>query len=144
MLRRGSNIPKSMVSKNNAMIHRSLASEATPKSIDDIKKTALYDLHVELGGDMVSFAGYQLPVLYKGDNGGVMKEHLHCRTYGKSSLFDVSHMGQVRINISLNSNNFKINKLTKLKMKDPMAWQRPRKIFRKDSGRRYKGIKRKR
>jgi len=56
----------------------------------------LYDLHVELGGDMVSFAGYQLPVLYKGDNGGVMKEHLHCRTYGKSSLFDVSHMGQIR------------------------------------------------
>jgi hypothetical protein len=33
--------------------------------------------------------------LYKGENGGVMKEHLWCRADGKSSLFDVSHMGQV-------------------------------------------------
>jgi hypothetical protein len=60
-------------------------------------KTALNDLHKELGGDMVPFAGYELPVLYKGtDNGGVMKEHLWCRSDGKASLFDVSHMGQVR------------------------------------------------
>lgn len=44
---------------------------------------------------MVDFAGYELPVLYKGENGGVMKEHLWCRAEGKSSLFDVSHMGQV-------------------------------------------------
>jgi aminomethyltransferase len=58
--------------------------------------TALYDWHKEHGGDMVSFAGYSLPVLYKGDNGGVMKEHLWCRSEGKSALFDVSHMGQVR------------------------------------------------
>jgi aminomethyltransferase len=59
-------------------------------------KTSLNDLHKELGGDMVPFAGYELPVLYKGtDNGGVMKEHLWCRSEGKASLFDVSHMGQV-------------------------------------------------
>lgn len=45
---------------------------------------------------MVPFAGYALPVLYKGENGGVMKEHLHCRSEGKASLFDVSHMGQIR------------------------------------------------
>lgn len=45
---------------------------------------------------MVPFAGYELPVLYKGDNGGVMKEHLWCREEGKCSLFDVSHMGQIR------------------------------------------------
>ena len=45
---------------------------------------------------MVPFAGYELPVLYKGENGGVMKEHLWCRSEGKASLFDVSHMGQVR------------------------------------------------
>jgi aminomethyltransferase len=64
----------------------------------DLVKTSLYDLHKELGGDMVPFAGYELPVLYKGsgENGGVMKEHLWCRAEGKSSLFDVSHMGQVR------------------------------------------------
>lgn len=45
---------------------------------------------------MVPFAGYELPVLFKGDNGGVMKEHLWCRSEGKASLFDVSHMGQIR------------------------------------------------
>lgn len=64
---------------------------------EPLVKTALYDLHKELGGDMVPFAGYELPVLYKGaENGGVMKEHLWCRADGKSALFDVSHMGQVR------------------------------------------------
>ena len=42
---------------------------------------------------MVPFAGYELPVLYKGDKGGVMKEHLHCRSH--AGLFDVSHMGQI-------------------------------------------------
>jgi len=46
---------------------------------------------------MVPFAGYELPVLYKfGENSGVMKEHLWCRSPGKASLFDVSHMGQIR------------------------------------------------
>ena len=46
---------------------------------------------------MVPFTGYKLPVLYKGtDNGGVMKEHLWCRQDGNASLFDVSHMGQIR------------------------------------------------
>eukprot|EP00980_Cylindrotheca_fusiformis_P008088 scaffold1722_cov120-Cylindrotheca_fusiformis.AAC.18 len=63
---------------------------------ENLVKTALYDLHKELGGDMVPFAGYELPVLYKGENGGVMKEHLWCRGDGKSALFDVSHMGQIR------------------------------------------------
>ena len=62
---------------------------------ESLVKTALYDFHKELGGDMVPFAGYELPVLYKGDNGGVMKEHLWCREEGKCALFDVSHMGQV-------------------------------------------------
>lgn len=44
---------------------------------------------------MVPFAGYELPVLYKAENGGVMKEHLWCRDEGKAAMFDVSHMGQV-------------------------------------------------
>mmetsp|Transcript_20276 Transcript_20276/g.45990 ORF Transcript_20276/g.45990 Transcript_20276/m.45990 type:complete len:95 (-) Transcript_20276:1358-1642(-) len=66
-------------------------------SDEPLVKTALYDYHVEIGGDMVPFAGYELPVLYKGENGGVMKEHLWCREEGKASLFDVSHMGQVSL-----------------------------------------------
>jgi len=45
---------------------------------------------------MVPFAGYELPVLYKSENGGVMKEHLWCRADGKAAMFDVSHMGQIR------------------------------------------------
>lgn len=69
-------------------------------SSEPLVKTALYDMHVELGGDMVPFAGYELPVLYKGENGGVMKEHLWCREEGKASLFDVSHMGQVSLFLS--------------------------------------------
>lgn len=77
----------------SATVKRSFAAQA-PSSLG-LVKTALYDLHLELGGDMVPFAGYALPVLYKGENGGVMKEHLWCREQGKASLFDVSHMGQV-------------------------------------------------
>lgn len=61
---------------------RSFASD------ESLVKTALNDLHKELGGDMVPFAGYELPVLYKGENGGVMKEHLWCRADKKAALFD--------------------------------------------------------
>lgn len=55
-------------------------------------RTPLYDLHIELGARMVPFAGYDMPVQYPA---GVMAEHLHTRA--KAGLFDVSHMGQVRI-----------------------------------------------
>lgn len=54
--------------------------------------TPLYGLHLELGGRMVPFAGYAMPVQY-GD--GVLKEHLHTRA--QAGLFDVSHMGQIRL-----------------------------------------------
>ena len=56
----------------------------------DLEHTPLFDLHAELGGKMVPFAGYSMPVQYPL---GVMKEHLHCRA--QAGLFDVSHMGQV-------------------------------------------------
>jgi aminomethyltransferase len=56
----------------------------------DLKRTCLYDLHIELGAKMVPFAGYEMPVQYPL---GVMKEHLHTRA--AAGLFDVSHMGQV-------------------------------------------------
>jgi len=54
------------------------------------KKTPLYDLHVHLGGKMVPFAGYLLPVQYAS---GVIAEHNAVRT--RCGLFDVSHMGEV-------------------------------------------------
>lgn len=82
------------VPKQYNSCRRSFAAAAA--GTENLTKTALNDLHKELGGEMVPFAGYELPVLYKSDNGGVMKEHLWCRADGKASLFDVSHMGQVR------------------------------------------------
>ena len=56
----------------------------------ELLRLGLHDLHVELGGKMVPFAGYEMPVQYPA---GVMKEHLHTRA--AAGLFDVSHMGQV-------------------------------------------------
>src|SRR5882724_485880 len=56
---------------------------------DILRQTPLHDLHLELGGKMVPFAGYAMPVQYPA---GVLKEHLHTRE--KAGLFDVSHMGQ--------------------------------------------------
>lgn len=55
-----------------------------------LKRLGLHDLHIALGGKMVPFAGYEMPVQYAA---GVMKEHLHTRAH--AGLFDVSHMGQV-------------------------------------------------
>ncbi|MGL6208622.1 MAG: glycine cleavage system aminomethyltransferase GcvT [Paracoccaceae bacterium] len=56
----------------------------------ELLRLGLHDLHVRLGGKMVPFAGYEMPVQYPM---GVMKEHLHTRS--AAGLFDVSHMGQV-------------------------------------------------
>jgi len=61
-------------------------------AVSDLKRTDLYDLHLELGAKMVPFAGYEMPVQYPM---GVLKEHIHTRE--KAGLFDVSHMGQVII-----------------------------------------------
>lgn len=54
--------------------------------------TPLHALHVEQGAKMVPFAGYEMPVQYPL---GVKKEHLHTRD--AAGLFDVSHMGQLRL-----------------------------------------------
>ena len=56
-----------------------------------LHKTPLHALHVELGGKMVPFAGYDMPVQYPL---GIMGEHKQTRE--KAGLFDVSHMGQAR------------------------------------------------
>jgi aminomethyltransferase len=54
-----------------------------------LRRTPLHALHLELGGKMVPFAGYEMPVQY---SAGILKEHLHTRD--SCGLFDVSHMGQ--------------------------------------------------
>lgn len=58
----------------------------------DLLKTPLHALHIETGAKMVPFAGYDMPVQYEL---GVRKEHIHCREH--AGLFDVSHMGQLRL-----------------------------------------------
>lgn len=54
------------------------------------KQTPLHDAHVALGGKMVDFAGWSMPVQYKG---GILAEHAAVRE--GVGLFDVSHMGEV-------------------------------------------------
>ncbi|WP_434569618.1 glycine cleavage system aminomethyltransferase GcvT [Pseudomonas sp. Z3-8] len=61
-------------------------------STEQLMKTPLHALHLELGARMVPFAGYDMPVQYPL---GVMKEHQHTRD--QAGLFDVSHMGQIRL-----------------------------------------------
>lgn len=59
---------------------------------ENLKVTPLNALHKELGARMVPFAGYEMPVQYPA---GILTEHRHTRA--AAGLFDVSHMGQVRI-----------------------------------------------
>ncbi len=68
-----------------------MALEAQDKSAP-LALTPLRELHLELGGKMVPFAGYSMPVQFPA---GIVTEHQHCRS--RAALFDVSHMGQVHL-----------------------------------------------
>ncbi len=59
---------------------------------ETLLSTPLNALHIELGARMVPFAGYSMPVQYPA---GLMAEHHHTRK--AAGLFDVSHMGQLRL-----------------------------------------------
>lgn len=56
-----------------------------------MKRTPLYERHLALGGRMIDFGGWELPVQYQ----GIIKEHQQVRS--AAGLFDVSHMGEVRV-----------------------------------------------
>jgi len=56
-----------------------------------MKKTPLYDKHCELGGKIVDFHGWALPVQYS----GIIEEHKRVRS--AAGLFDVSHMGEITV-----------------------------------------------
>jgi aminomethyltransferase len=58
-----------------------------------VRRTALYDRHVELGAKLADFGGYEMPIEYPG--GGVLAEHEAVRT--RVGLFDVSHLGKVGV-----------------------------------------------
>ena len=57
--------------------------------MDELKKTPLYETHIALGGKMVDFGGWALPVQYS----SILEEHKAVRE--RAGLFDVSHMGEV-------------------------------------------------
>ena len=59
-------------------------------STETLKKTPLNEVHRTLGGKMVDFGGWDMPVQYKA---GVIEEHMATRT--RAGLFDVSHMGEI-------------------------------------------------
>jgi aminomethyltransferase len=56
----------------------------------ELKRTPLNSVHRAIGGRMVDFGGWDMPVQYPA---GVIEEHMRCRT--RSGLFDVSHMGEI-------------------------------------------------
>jgi len=61
--------------------------------VSELAKTPIFAEHVALGGRMVPFAGFEMPVQYKN---GALKEYTFVRE-GGAGLFDITHMGQVRI-----------------------------------------------
>src|SRR3954471_1443666 len=69
--------------------------ELTPRHATDslpplmLKRTPFHDFHVAAGARLVEFAGWEMPILYR----GIVEEHEQTRNSG--SLFDVSHMGRL-------------------------------------------------
>lgn len=60
--------------------------------MSELKRTQLYDVHVQSGATMVDFGGWEMPIQYPI---GIVSEHLYTRHF--CSLFDVSHMGRLII-----------------------------------------------
>ncbi len=56
-----------------------------------LKRTPIFDQHLELGGRMVEFGGWEMPLQYR----SIIEEHQAVRS--RAGLFDVSHMGEFRI-----------------------------------------------
>ena len=81
-----------------------------------LRRTPLHALQVALGGKMVPFAGYEMPVQFPA---GVLKEHLHTRA--SCGLFDVSHMGQIRLTAKSGRNEDAALALERLVPQDVMA-----------------------
>jgi aminomethyltransferase len=62
-----------------------------PRKDTPLRKTRFNELHKALGGKMIEFCGWEMPVEYS----GIIPEHMAVRT--KAGLFDVSHMGEVLV-----------------------------------------------
>ncbi|KAF4667065.1 hypothetical protein FOL47_003791 [Perkinsus chesapeaki] len=77
----------------NALSSGAVRMSSSMATAAALKKTALYDFHLAHGAKMVDFAGWAMPVQYK--DTGIITSCLHTRA--EASLFDVSHMGQLRV-----------------------------------------------
>ena len=69
-----------------------MSADLTPLAAAPLLSTPLQALHLELGGRLVPFAGYAMPLHYPT---GILAEHRWCRD--SAALFDVSHMGQLQL-----------------------------------------------
>ena len=69
-------------------------SQSTPLNAPalELKRTPLNAAHRQLGGRMVEFGGWEMPVQYEA---GTVAEHIRTRTH--AGLFDVSHMGEIDV-----------------------------------------------
>ena len=72
--------------------HGDYMSEAYWGLEQNLKTTPLYKIHNDNSAKLVNFAGYYLPIQYEN---GIIAEHNHTRN--SVSIFDVSHMGQIKI-----------------------------------------------
>ena len=81
-------IPCQSVAPKYLVCQRRKSSDDTSSSDGGLGRTALYDLHIENGGKMVPFGGYEMPVQYSDLSVG----ESHKWTREKASLFDVGHM----------------------------------------------------
>ena len=100
---------------------------ATAPESSEIRKTPLYQLHLELGARMVPFAGYAMPVQYPA---GIRAEHEHTRT--GAGLFDISHMGQIRI--EGNDIAARLENLVPADIKGLAPWQQRYSVFTNEAG----------
>ena len=90
MFRLSTRVVQRLAQKNTGVF--TLAARTMADDLASCKKTALFDAHVKANGKMVPFCGYALPVQYAD---ALSASHNHVRT--AAGLFDVSHMGQVKI-----------------------------------------------
>src|SRR5438128_11863620 len=74
--------------KKGARLRRPMTE---PTAAGPLRRTSLFESHVQLGGRIVPFAGWEMPVQYT----GIVDEHVAVRT--AAGLFDVSHMGELEM-----------------------------------------------
>src|SRR5437764_12732680 len=73
------------------MEHVKMTAHDTAATSASLKRTPLYEQHRAMGARLVEFSGWEMPVQYS----GILDEHRAVRT--KAGLFDVSHMGEFRV-----------------------------------------------